>query len=59
MVDMEMGCTRAELLDMIHQVLDENVRAMRVLGKRREDASDEQHMGESDDVHIRLMVSRG
>ena len=56
---MEMGCTRAGLLDMIHQVLDENVRAMRVLGKRREDASDEQHMGESDDVHIRLMVSRG
>jgi hypothetical protein len=25
MPDMEMGCTRAELLDMIHQVLDANV----------------------------------
>ena len=25
MVDMDMGCTRAELLEMIHQVLDINV----------------------------------
>ena len=34
MVDMDMGCTRAELLDMIHRVLDENGGAMLVLGRR-------------------------
>ncbi|KAI9639153.1 aminotransferase [Dioszegia hungarica] len=38
---MDLGCTRAELLDMIHQTTDAN------------------DMQTSDDVHIRLMVSRG
>lgn len=50
-----MGCTRAQLLDMVHNVLDANVSLWRLRGARLIF----QHMGESNDVHIRLMVSRG
>ena len=57
-LDMDMGCTKSELLDMIHRTVDENVgRPKRIM--LYDDADLGQGMQDSNDIHIRLMVSRG
>jgi branched-chain amino acid aminotransferase len=50
---MDLGCSKSELLEMIHRTVDENV------GCLASGTADEENMSDSEDIHIRLMVSRG